>query len=126
MIYGDIGLSELVPLPVMGEGMTQMARLVLAISSVPNGVVLIDEIENGLHHSVLPDVWRVVNEAAGQFRTQIFATTHSYEWIETAHHALGPDSFRLHRLEVSDAENRCVTYKPESMSATVRHGFEVR
>lgn len=126
MIWGDIGLSELVPLPVMGEGMTQMARLILAISSVPDGVVLIDEIENGLHHSALSDVWRVIDEAAGQFRTQVFATTHSFECIEAAHHALGPDGFLLHRLEVSDSENRCVTYSPESMDATIRHGFEVR
>ena len=126
MIWGDIGLSELVPLPVMGEGMTQMARLILAISSVPDGVVLVDEIENGLHHAVLPDVWRVIDEAAGQFRTQVFATTHSFECIEAAHHALGPDGFLLHRLEVNNAENRCVTYSPESMDAAILHEFEVR
>ena len=32
MIWGDVGLSELVPLPMMGEGMTRIARLILAIS----------------------------------------------------------------------------------------------
>ena len=126
IIWGDIGLSELVPLPAMGEGMTQIARLVLAIASVPNGVVLVDEVENGIHHSVLPDVWRAINEAAKQFRTQIFATTHSFECIEAAHQALGSDGFRLHRLEASDAENRCVTYEPDSLDAAIRHNFEVR
>ena len=126
MIWGDIGLSELVPLSVMGEGMTQIARLVLSIASVPDGVVLVDEVENGIHHSVLPDVWRVIEEAARQFRTQIFATTHSFECIEAAHQALGSDGFLLHRLEVSDAENRCVTFKPNGISAAVRHGLEVR
>ena len=126
MIWGDIGLSELVPLSVMGEGMTQIARLVLSIASVPNGVVLVDEVENGIHHSVLPDVWRVIEEAAKQFRTQIFATTHSFECIEAAHQALGSDGFLLHRLEVSDEENRCVTFKPNGISAAVRHGLEVR
>lgn len=126
MIWGDIGLSELVPLPVMGEGMTQMARLILAISSVPDGVVLVDEIENGLHHSALSDVWRVIDEAAGQFRAQVFATTHSFEWIEAAHHALGPDGFRLHRLEANDAANRCVTLKPNGIHAAIRHQIEIR
>ncbi len=126
MIWGDIGLSELVPLPAMGEGMTQIARLVLAIVTVPNGVMLIDEVENGIHHSVLPDVWRAIDEAAKQFRTQIFATTHSFECIEAAHQALGPDGFLLHRLEASDAENRCVTFKPNGISAALRHGLEVR
>lgn len=126
MIWGDIGLSELVPLPVMGEGMTQMARLILAISSVPDGVVLVDEIENGLHHSTLSDVWRVIDEAARQFRTQVFATTHNFECIEAAHHALGPDGFLLHRLEVNGVENRCVTLKSNGIHAAIRHQFEIR
>lgn len=126
LIWGDIGLSELVPLSVMGAGMTQIARLVLAIASVPDGVVLVDEVEIGIHHSVLPDVWRVIEEAAKQFRTQIFATTHSFECIEAAHQALGSDGFLLHRLEVSDAESRCVTFKPNGISAAIRHELEVR
>ena len=126
MIWGDIGLPELMPLSAMGEGMTQIARLVLAIASMPDGVVLVDEVENGIHHSVLPDVWRAIDEAAKQFHTQIFATTHSFECIEAAHQALGPDGFLLHRLEVSDAENRCVTFKPNGISAAIRHNLEVR
>ena len=126
MIWGDIGLSELVPLSAMGEGMTQIARLVLAIASVPDGVVLVDEVENGIHHSVLPVVWRAIDEAVKQFRTQIFVTTHSFECIEAAHQALGSDGFLLHRLEASDAGNRCVTFKPNGISAAIRHGLEVR
>jgi len=126
MIWGDIGLSELVPLSVMGEGMTRIARLVLAIATVPNGVVLVDEIEDGLHHSVMPAVWQAIDEAAKQFHTQIFATTHSFECIEAAHQALGPDGFLLHRLEVNDAENRCVTFKSNGMAAALRHNLEVR
>ena len=126
LIWGDIGLSELVPLSVMGEGMTKIARLVLAIASVPDGVVLLDEVENGIHHSVLPDVWRVIDEAARQFRTQIFATTHSFECIKSAHQAFGSNGFLLHRLEASDVENRCVTFKPNGISAAIRHELEVR
>ena len=127
MIWGDIGLPELVPLAMMGEGMTRLARLVLAIASAPGGLVLVDEIETGLHHTVLPDVWRAVDEAAKQFDTQIVATTHSYECIRAAHEALGSgDGFLLHRLEVSDKGNRCVTYSPESIDAAMRHDLEVR
>ena len=126
LIWGDIGLSELVPLPVMGEGMTRIARLVLAISATPNGVVLADEIENGLHHSVLPKVWKVIDTAAKQFNTQIFATTHSFECMEAAHKALGADGFLLHRLEASETENRCITYEPEEIDVALRHNLEIR
>lgn len=126
MIWGDIGLSELVPLPVMGEGMTRIARIVLVISSTQGGVVLVDEIENGLHHSVLPKVWKAVDKAARQFDAQLFATTHSFECIRAAHESLGSDGFRLHRLEVVDSVSRCVTYDPESINGAVQHGIEVR
>ena len=126
MIWGDIGLSELVPLPAMGEGMTQLARIVLAIASIPDGVVLVDEVENGIHHSVLPDVWRAIDEAAKQFRTQIFATTHSFECVMAAHESLSADRFRLHRLEIADRTSRCVTYEPDAIAAAIQHNLEVR
>ena len=126
MIWGDIGLSELVPLSVMGEGMTQIARLVLAIASAPDGVVLIDEVENGIHHSVMADFWRAIDETAKQLRTQIFATTHSLECVRAAHESLDVDRFRLHRLEVADMTSRCVTYEPDSIGAAIRHDIEVR
>ena len=126
MIWGDIGLAELVPLPVMGEGMTRLIRFVLAISSSPGGLVLVDEIENGFHHSILPDVWRVIDKAATEFDTQVFATTHSLECVTAAYESLSTERFRLHRLEASEEVNRCVTYEPDSIEAAIQHGLEVR
>lgn len=126
MIWGDVGLSELIPLSVMGEGMTRIARLVLAISSSPGGVVLVDEVENGLHHRVLPKVWEVVDTAAKQFDAQIFATTHSSECIRAAHESLSGDDFRLHRFEVVDSALGSVAYTPKAISAAIKHDLEVR
>ena len=127
MIWGDIGLSELVPLAMMGDGMTRLARLVLAIAASPGGLVLVDEIETGLHHTVLSDIWRAVDEAANEFETQIVATTHSYECLQAAHQSLGGGGgFLLHRLEVSGSGNHCVTYFPEDIDAAIRHDLEVR
>ena len=132
MLWGDIGLAELVPLPVMGEGMTRVAKLMLAICGAPGGVVLMDEIETGLHHSILPKVWQAVNVAAKRFDTQVIATTHSYECLEAAGQALSADNFRLHRLEAGkdkmseERKIRCVTYEPDEIQAALHHNFEVR
>ena len=126
MIWVDVGLRELVPLPVMGAGMTPVARIVLAAATVPGGVVLVDEIENGLHHSVLPDVWRVVERMAEAFDVQVFATTHSFECVEAAHKALGGNGFRLHRLEIVDGGSHCVTYSEDALDGAIRHHMEVR
>lgn len=126
MIWVDIGLRELVPLPAMGAGMTHVTRIVLAAGVVPGGVLLVDEIENGLHHSFLPDVWRIVGKVAEQFNVQVFATTHSFECVEAAYEALGADGFRLHRLEVDGGVNRCMTYEPDAIEGAIRHNLEVR
>ena len=126
MIWVDVGLRELVPLPVMGAGMTHVARIVLHASTVPGGVVLVDEIENGLHHSVLPDVWRAVEKTAEAFDVQVFATTHSFECVEAARAALRGNRFRLHRLEVVDGGSHCVTYSEDALDGAIRHHMEVR
>ena len=126
MIWADIGLREFVPLPALGASMTHLARMVLAAATAPEGVVLVDDIENGLHHSVLPDVWRAVARSAEQFNVQVFATTHSFECVEAAHEALGEGGFRLHRLEAADGVNRCVTYSAAAIGGALRHNLEFR
>ena len=129
MLHGDIGLGRLVPLPIMGEGMARLASLVLAVGNAPNGVVLVDEIENGLHHSILSKVWRAIGEVARQFDTQLFATTHSLECIVAAHRAFsesGRYDFRLHRLERINETIRAVSYDQETLEAAIETGLEVR
>ena len=125
MIWGDIGLSELVPLPLLGDGIARLARVVLGLAQAEGGVLLVDEIENGIHHSILPKMWHVIDEASKQFATQLFATTHSFECLEAADATVGPQ-LALHRLELDDLHSKCVTYARDDIKAAVRHGLEVR
>lgn len=128
-LYGDIGLKRSMPLPLMGEGMSRLLSLILHISNAPHGVVLVDEIENGLHYTVLPKVWQAIAKAARLFNTQVFATTHSLECIVAAHEAFSKGSvydFRLHRLDRVEDEIRVVTYDQETLTAAFEVGLEVR
>jgi hypothetical protein len=54
MLYGEIGVGRPVPLSQMGEGVGRILSIVLEIARARGGIVLIDEIEHGLHHSVSP------------------------------------------------------------------------
>jgi hypothetical protein len=129
MIYGDIGVGRRVPMSQMGEGMVRLLSLVLEITNASGGVVLVDEIENGLHHSVLTKVWRAVGEAARRTNTQIFATTHSWECIRAAHEAFlqnGTYDFRLHRLERINGNIKAVTYDQKTLDTSVEMNLEVR
>ncbi len=129
MIHGDIGIDRLVPLPLMGDGMVRLSSLILAIGNAQNGIVLVDEIENGLHYSILQKVWQAIGEAAQKFDTQVFAATHSLECIKAAHKAFTDTSlydFRLHRLERINEKVNGVTYDQEDLTAAIETDFEVR
>lgn len=129
ILHGDIGIGRLIPLPIMGEGIVRLADVAVKIANAPNGVVLVDEIENGLHYSIMFKVWKAIALAARQSNTQIFATTHSWECVQAAHEAFASEEtydFRLHRLDRMNGEITAVTYDQESLDASLKHGLEVR
>lgn len=74
--------SEAVPLASLGYGVQRLLELSLKIHNVRNGLLLIDEFENGLHYSVQEKVWRMIFEMAQRLNIQVFATTHSRDCIE--------------------------------------------
>lgn len=76
------GAKNPVPLGSLGEGVSRILTLALHLALTSGGFLLIDEIENGLHWSVMPKIWRFLVEAAVADQTQIFAATHSKDWLE--------------------------------------------
>lgn len=83
----DIGLSELVPVSQAGQGIYRLVTILADIIGETPQVLLIDEVENGLHHSVHEQVWKGLAETAAELDVQIFATTHSDECLQAAHRA---------------------------------------
>ena len=129
LLWGDLGMRKLLPVVHMGDGLGRLLSLLLTIASAPNGVVLVDEVENGLHHSILPKIWQAVGQTARTFNTQIVATTHSFECIQAAHMAFEQSEhydFRLHRLERIGEDIHAVTYDSEALSAAILANLEVR
>ena len=75
------GLRRLVPIANMGDGTNRVFAVALALVSAREGLVLIDEVENGLHHSVQDQVWTAIFSLAAQMGTQVLATTHSWDTV---------------------------------------------
>ncbi|MCX8034277.1 MAG: AAA family ATPase [Thermodesulfovibrio sp.] len=129
ILHGEMGTGRFIPLPLMGEGMVKIASLILAIASAKEGIVLIDELENGLHYSVLIDVWKAIAYTARKFNCQVFATTHSFECIKSAHLAFSEDEtydFSFYRLEKFEEKIIAKLYDKETLEATFEIGLEVR
>lgn len=86
LIHAEVAGLGLVPIPMLGEGLGRLLSLTLAILTTPTGLVLVDELENGIHHSALRGVWDGIGIATQEAGTQLVATTHSQECIEAAHY----------------------------------------
>jgi hypothetical protein len=85
------GINEPVPLGSMGEGMNRLLGVILALVNCRDGLLLIDEIESGLHYSVLTDIWRLIFRIARELNVQVFATTHSSDCVQAFERAAEED-----------------------------------
>jgi len=129
LIHGDIGLGRKIPVAYMGDGMARLLSVILAIATTPKGLVLIDEFENGIHHSAMARVWKGIAEAAKEFDCQVIATTHSYECLQAAHEGLqgaAEDRFAYIRLDRDGEEIVPKQYSYEILGAALEQGWEVR
>ncbi len=131
IVYCDMGFTKLLPFSVAGEGLNNLLAIILAIYETSNGIVLIDEIENGLHHSTQSILWEAVLEAATAFNVQVFATTHSYENIKAFSAAyekldLKDDKLRLFRIENEKDKPRAVDFNHQMIDMAIEKDWEVR
>ena len=129
VLLGFQGGGRRVPLGSYGDGMRRLLALSLALTQTANGVLLIDEIDTGLHWTVLEDVWRLVIETARKSSMQVFATTHSYDCIRglaalaESHSALVGD-VSIHKIE--RALHKAVRFAEDDIPAIVDQNIEVR
>lgn len=81
-ILVDIGLEQRIPLQLMGDGMRKLLSLIININDIPNGYLLIDEIDNGLHYTAMEPMWKAIIETAKSKNVQVFATTHNIDSLK--------------------------------------------
>jgi AAA15 family ATPase/GTPase len=66
-----------IPIGSMGDGIWQIINIVLVMLTSPNGIILLDEIDSGLHFTTLLKMWELVWKIANELNIQVFATTHN-------------------------------------------------
>ena len=118
-----------VPLRSLGDGATRLFGVALALAGSRDGFLVIDEAENGIHHSVHDALWRMVLRTAEENNVQVFATTHSFDCVRGFARAAkdSPESEGvLVRLEKAGERTRAVTYSEEDLETVVEQHIEVR
>ena len=132
MIYFDIGIKKLVPYQLMGDGIIRLLSIIVSISQTENGILLIDEIENGFHYSVLNKLWQSVYETAIQYNVQIFITTHSFECAKAFgnieyDNKLTEDNSRIFRIENNNNnEFKSIKFDTEDIGSSFESKWEIR
>lgn len=115
------GASGPKPLQRFGDGAVRLTAFALAMANCANGVCLIDEIENGIHHELFDQLWEAIARFAEELNVQVFATTHSKDCIEAFERSYHLSKFdaAFYRLERSGEEVGAVRLDHESYFAIV-------
>lgn len=124
------GENHPLPLNSMGEGINRLLGLALGAVVAENGVLLVDEIDTGLHYEVQTDMWKLIIKTAQELNIQVFATTHSWDCICALQEVL-PDLeddsvVKLFRLDAKYGKLRAVEYDAEDIDIAVQQSIEVR
>ncbi len=119
---------EPVSLRSLGDGTQRLLGVTLAMLSTQNGIVLIDEIETGIHHSILMRIWRSIFALSKEYNVQVFATTHSLECIKAFSQAASadPELGMLFRLNTSDSREPITLFTEEELKLATEYDVEVR
>ncbi len=126
IIVRCVGSENRVPIGHMGEGMWRMLGLALALVCAKRGLLLVDEIDAGLHYSVMVDMWRLVCATAERLGVQVFATTQNTDcWtsLAAAIQENGGDA-SIQRLEPESQQT--VAFASDEIVIAAERGIEVR
>ncbi len=123
------GIDEYLSLSSLGNGMLRVLTIALALVNARDGILLIDEFENGLHYTLQSDRWRLIFQIAHRTNVQVFATTHSWDCIEAFQSATQGDTQNtalLIRLENRKHGIGATLFDQSELSIVTREQIEVR
>ena len=118
--------GQRIPIGSMGEGIWRLLGIALALAEARGGVLLVDEIDAGLHYSVLVDMWRLVFETARSLDVQVFATTHSRDCYEALAAIAEPGRGEILLQRIERGKVDAVAFSEVEIRQAAERGLEVR
>ncbi len=127
-----------IPRPIsikyLGDGMIRIFQIAIQLISAQNGFLLIDEFENGLHYSVQEKIWTLLFEMAEKLDIQVFATTHSWDCIESftkvalIHEEVDAILFHMGRSVRNSDKGRVIAtvYDREALAIVTQSDLDIR
>ena len=120
--------EEEVALDFMGQGFNRVLSMYCRIIASDKKIILIDEIELGLHYESIPLVWEAIQRISIEKNIQFFATTHSWECILAASKVFEatPGEFQVIRIERTEDNIKPVILSGDNLKFAIENHWEVR
>ena len=127
----DVGLEKRIPINILGDGVRKFFTLILAIYRSKNGILLIDEIDNGLHFSTMEKLWRILLNVATIFNVQLFITTHNIDSLKGLKNVLASDNslknlVSAYKILRKEKIHETLYYNADSFSTVIQQENEIR
>ena len=129
---GMDGIDQLLAVNMMGDGLRRYLNIVAASANPTNNIILIDEIDNGLHYSAYKKLWEAIFALATDTNKQVFVTTHSKETLYRLNemleeHSEYQDALRLYTIENTKLKgHQAYKYTYEGLAEACNNDIEIR
>ena len=120
--------SRPLPLSSLGHGSKRLFNIIIGIINARDGILLIDEIENGIHYSIIKKMWELIFKLAKDNNCQVIATTHSLEFASYVVN-LTPEEqslFSFVNIERANGQLLCATYDAKQFKYSINNNVEIR
>lgn len=129
MMFAEIGgRARKMPVPLISDGVNRLIGICLGIGYFEGGTVLIDQLEDGFHHKILPSIWKSIYSLAKEFKVQLFVSTHSRECMKAMLPTMrgNEEEFRLLRADRKGDECYIDSLAGDYLESALEQEFEVR
>jgi hypothetical protein len=129
MVFAQVkGKIRKMPVPLLSDGVNRLMGICLGLAIFEGGVVLIDQIEDGFHHKLLPSIWSSVYSLAKKFNVQLFVSSHSGECIRAMMEVLKGHEADFALLRATRKESGCTmtVLDGQYLESALEQDFEVR
>ena len=122
------GAQTKLPIGLVSSGIQKILTFILASLNYTDGIILIDELENGLFYKRYGDVWSLLHELAVERDNQIFVTSHSLECLKAALSVVqkAPEDFTLIRMERKNSRYGSAKFDGVEFAAALEQDVDPR
>jgi len=122
------GVPKKLPIALISSGLNKFINILLWVSLTPGGVLIIDEIENGFYFQDYEAVFRTIVEFCDTYQVQLFAATHSWEFLKSVAKVMEKRERNLAMLRTSFSQGECSITQIEGVSSieAINQDLEIR